>query len=174
MHTLMQMIMLCHAFLCAWFSFASPTAALAALLINRHQKRVEVIHPRLERRLVVHTLHLAGIRPQGPQRPRADLRVGTHTRAGEVRGVEGCGRDRFLHPVDHHGQVCLWPWAVGLVGVGVAVRAAGDEVEAVPVAQGGGAGVVALSWVHDLSDGLPVVHGGGGGDGVVRFAAGGC
>lgn len=102
-------------------------------LVQRHVIRIKIILSRIDRRLIVHTLHFLTISPVRPQRPRTQLRILSLVVTCKMGRIERLRGSPILDPIDHDSKVGLREGTVRLHVIGSAVQCTGDEEEAVPV-----------------------------------------
>lgn len=138
-------------------------------LVDRDLESRELVSPALVRSLIKDTVERRLALPERTLRPLAKhlglTLVGTRGNSS----VETGRLDTVLNPVDHGLHVVLGVGA-RLQGVGATVGSTGDQVQLVPLLHLGHGLGVRQAGVHDVLDGLPVVHGGCGGDTGVGFS----
>lgn len=137
-------------------------------LVDRQFVRIKVIQPRINRSLIINTLHTRPIpTPERPQRPPTNLRTLPLALPRQIRSIQRDRLNPLLDPVNHHRQVRLGERPVRLIRIGGTMGRAGDEEEFIPRVELGTGLVVGQRRVHDASHGLVVAHRRGGGDGIV-------
>lgn len=126
-------------------------------LVDRHLERIQIIVESIQTCLVINTIHYGSVvRPQWTGWEFANLLICSSKISLQNGGIESCGRISVFNPVNHDSKVGLWERSVGLGGVVTTMSCAWNEVQFVPIAEGGDGGVVSHVSVHDLADGVVV------------------